>query len=338
MTPPLGGQPPTAGWYQAGTADAARAAREQARRRRARAALGVSIGITLTWLVFVTLAGHWPRVRANWVATLTMVFGSFVAGSTPQGGGAVAFPVFTKVLAVPSDVARTFSLCIQTVGMGTAALSILINQRLVEVRAVLIGGTAAAVGFLTTLFVLGSPSEPFWPARVPGPYVRVTFTLVLAAMAFVVYLGTRVRIRKVDRRLPPMNARLRGGVVLAGLLGGVASALVGSGADVLIYLFVVVLFGLDPKVGVPTSVLVMAFISVLGFAVLGIGHGQLDVLLSPDGCWPRRCRPRATTCTASGWPRCPSSAGARRWGHGSPTGCRRGGCCSSSSSWRPRSS
>lgn len=259
---------------------AAGAAREAERRRRARAAVGVSVAVTLVWVIYVSLSGHWPRVGENWAAALTMVFGSFVGGATPQGGGAIAFPVFTKGLGVPSDVARTFSLCIQTIGMGTASLAILINRRVVEWRAVIVGGSAALLSFVVALFAVGDPSRPFWPSTLPGDYVRVTFTLVLVGMAFVVYLGTRVRIRKVDTTLPPMNARLYIALVVAGLVGGLASALTGSGADVMIYLFIVVLFGVDPKVGVPSAVLVMSSVSVVGLVILGVADGQLAVELS----------------------------------------------------------
>ena len=57
--------------------------------------------------------------------SLTMTAGSFVAGATPTGGAAVAFPVFTKVLQIPTNEARTFGLMIQSIGMTSAALFIL---------------------------------------------------------------------------------------------------------------------------------------------------------------------------------------------------------------------
>ena len=80
------------------------------------------------------------------------------------------------------------------------------------------------------LFVLADPDKPFWPSRLPGPYVMVTFTILFSSMAFEVYLGTRIRIRKVDAALPPLNRRLYIALVIAGVAGGVASALTGSGA------------------------------------------------------------------------------------------------------------
>ena len=72
-------------------------------------------------------------------------------------------------------------------------------------------------------------------------------------------------------------------LLLTGLIGGFASGLTGSGADILIFMFVAILLALDPQVGVPTSVIVMAGVSVLGFVLLGLVDGQLSVLLTPDG-------------------------------------------------------
>jgi hypothetical protein len=56
-----------------------------------------------------------------WVVRLS--FGSMIAGGTSLGGGAVAFPVFTKVLHITPYDAKVFSLAIQSVGMSAASLT-----------------------------------------------------------------------------------------------------------------------------------------------------------------------------------------------------------------------
>jgi len=259
-----------------GFLDQSATARSALQRKRARLTLSIPVAVSVTWLVYVTASGQWPRVGDHVGAAITMVFGSFVAGSTPQGGGAVAFPVFTKLLEVPSSVARSFSLSIQAIGMGTAALVIIVSRRAVAWRAVAIGAPVAVVTFIAALLLAGDSGEVFWPSRLPGAYVKVTFTLVLAGMAWLVFLGSRVAVRKVDFVLPAGNSRVTAGIVVGAALGGLTSALVGSGADVFIYLFVVVLFGIDPRVGVPTSVIVMAVVSVTGFVLLGVVDGQLS--------------------------------------------------------------
>ncbi len=113
--------------------------------------------------------------------------------------------------------------------------------------------------------------------------MKVTFTLILCAMAWVVYLGQRIPIRPVSDELPPMNRRLWAALVVAGAVGGVSAALVGSGVDVMVYLFVVVLFGVRAGVGVPTSVLAMAMVSAVGFVVLGLVDGQFLIDRAADG-------------------------------------------------------
>lgn len=256
--------------------------RDRTRTRRATMALGVSVGVTVVWAAAVTVTGQWGRVAGGWEAALTMVFGSFVAGSTPQGGGAVAFPVFTKVLEVPSEVARTFSLCIQTVGMGAATATILITRRRIAWRALPVSVGGAAVGFLVGITVLADPSDPFRPPVIPGAYVKVTFTLVVVGMAFIVLLTTRVPLREVRTDLPPMDARRWVLLASAAGVGGFAASLTGSGADVIVYLTLALLFTVDPRVGVPTSVVVMAAVSVLGFVTLGLLDGQLATTVA-DG-------------------------------------------------------
>ena len=260
----------------------ARRLRGEDDRRRRRAALAVSVVITVAWAVWVLAGGHGERVADRWVAALTMVFGSFVAGSTPQGGGAVAFPVFTKVLDTPSEVARTFSLCIQTVGMGAASAAIMLRRTPYERRTLLRVALPSAAGFGLGLALLGRPDVVFWPSRIPGPYVKVTFTVITVAMAAIVLLGMRVRIRQVRSRAPEV-LRAVVALVAAGLAGGVASSLVGSGADLAIYLVLAVLFGVDPRVAIPTSVLTMAAVSAVGLVVLGLVDGQLAITLDAGG-------------------------------------------------------
>ena len=245
------------------------------------AAWALPLAITIGWLGYVVAADQWGRVAMHWRSSVTMVFGSFVAGSTPQGGGAVAFPVFTKALDVPADVARTFSLSIQAVGMVTAAVIILLVKRKVDIRAIIASGLAGLVGFVTALYALGRPDTPFWSFRVSPAYVKVTFTIVLAAMAYVVWLALEEGDCGVDS-LPKWNRRMWAGILLSGFAGGIASALTGSGVDVVLFLFIVVLAGLHPRVGVPTSVCAMATVSTLGFLLLGVFHGQLDTSLVGD--------------------------------------------------------
>ena len=71
--------------------------------------LWIAIFTWVTWYYFGGVQALETLV-SNWPVALTMVFGSFIAGATSEGGGAIAFPVFTKVLHVSPTDAKVFSL------------------------------------------------------------------------------------------------------------------------------------------------------------------------------------------------------------------------------------
>ncbi len=256
-------------------------ARGRANQRRGqRLTLTLALTVTALWAIYVLTFGHVDRVLANWESSATMIFGSFVAGASPQGGGVVAFPVFTKVLGVAPPVARVFSLAIQSVGMTAASLSILFYRRAVAWKAIAWITPPAAVGFVVAVFWLSDGTRPFRPSLLPGPYVKVVFTIVLAAMAAGLWVQYRSSILEHRATIDTRGTRARVLLCLFGVLGGLASALVGSGADVFAYVVIVLLAGLSPRTGVPTSVIIMTLISVLGLAILVLFDGQLAIELS----------------------------------------------------------
>ncbi|PJA76108.1 hypothetical protein CO151_03910 [bacterium CG_4_9_14_3_um_filter_65_15] len=81
------------------------------------------------WLPLITGQGRWADFLVDYpMMTLTMVVGSFIAGATSEGGGAVAFPVLTLVFGVAPAVARDFALLIQAVGMTAASVAMIQPQ------------------------------------------------------------------------------------------------------------------------------------------------------------------------------------------------------------------
>ncbi len=246
------------------------------------AMFGIQTAVMLTWLIYVLVAGELDRAIDNWESAVTMIFGSFIAGSSPGGAGVVAFPVLTKVLDVPAEIARSFTLSTQALGMTCAACAIVLARRHVEWRALVVGLPVGTAGFLIFLFLLGEPDRAFWPSTLSAGLIKVTFTLLLAAMAVAMLL-----LRREDdmgqQQVPHWNRRVWGGIVLMAFVGGGISAWTGAGVNVLVFLFLVVMAGLHPRVGIPTSVLLMAGISIVGLVTLGFLDGQFDIGLSADG-------------------------------------------------------
>ncbi|MEM8746099.1 MAG: sulfite exporter TauE/SafE family protein [Actinomycetota bacterium] len=258
----------------------ARAQRAALLRTARRRSIAVSGSVIAVWSVVVLATGQLDRVVENVEAAATMVVGSFVAGSTPQGGGAVAFPVFTKALGVSAADARTFSLSIQAIGMGSAAVIIAITRRAVDRGVLRLTVPAAVTGYLAGFVV-------FSAVTLSGAHVKLLFTLVVVVAGVATVLSRR---RAVVEQLAvaPLDTRtVRGWIVVVAALGGVASALFGSGADVAVYLAVTIVLGVRPSVGVATSVVTMAAVSVVGLLVsiatgaLVVSSGGTDVL----GMW-----------------------------------------------------
>lgn len=215
----------------------------------------VLVSLWALWAVLMTTHAAWPLFRTRWPMALTMVFGSFVAGSTPAGGAAVAFPVFTKLLAIPTTDAALFGLMIQSVGMSMAALFIVTRELRFEpavLRAALLGALPGVMLGLAWLRL---------PAHVP----RLGFSCLLLTFAIVLYRSHWRRERpRVDALTLAPADRLR--FALTGLAGGLFASAMGSGTDMLCFMVMTLGYGLDERVAVRTAVMVTAATSVVGFA------------------------------------------------------------------------
>lgn len=212
------------------------------------------------WLSYMLLADRWHLFAEWWPMSLTMVLGSFVAGASAEGGAAVAFPVFTKLLNIPAAEARTFGLMIQSVGMTMASLVIV--TRRIKILPGVIGWVS--LGGLVGM-TLGSLLIP-----IPPPYPKILFTFITAAFGVALILSRWVlRWQPYDRfRVDSGRRRL----LFAGIgaVGGVFAANTGSGIDTLTFIVLTLAFGLNEKVSTPTTVIIMGLNSVVGFFVHGV--------------------------------------------------------------------
>jgi len=222
--------------------------------------------VWLPWLVAMTWTDRWSLFQDNAFMSATMVVGSFIAGATSEGGGAVAFPVMTLVFNIPPAVARDFSLMIQSVGMVAAGASIVLT-RIPVVRSCLLptsGGGALGV-------VLGL--ELVAPI-LPPPFAKMLFTSVWLSFAVALWLINRTADRPTRSSLDAPSAQLRGLLFGAGLLGGVVTSVTGSGLDILTFSLLVLLLRVSEQVATPTSVVLMGVNALVGAAWKGtLGAG-----------------------------------------------------------------
>lgn len=207
------------------------------------------------WLVLFLTSSVSPLDA--WPAALTMVFGSFIAGASAEGGGAVAFPVFTLLLKIPPDAARNFSFAIQSFGMVSASMLIIGRRIPVEMRAVVYPAVGGIVGLVAGTYSLAPFVDPTW--------TKLLFVSIWLAFGIALWQANRRTSTPLAQRLPDVLKRndiLN--LVMIGVVGGYVTSLFGNGIDLLTFCILRLWYGVDEKVATPTSVLLMSILTVCG--------------------------------------------------------------------------
>lgn len=208
------------------------------------------------WTVWLTFGGTeaLDAIRRHTSVAVTMVFGSLVGGGTSEGGGAIAFPMFTKVLGIPPADARVFTFLIQSVGMIAASVVILALRVPVERRVIALGTPAGVLGVLFSTTVLAP--------GIPSAGIRLGFTVLIVALGIALVIGQARGTVAHHEAIPVRGLREDAVIVLAGLAGGLLSGMVGVGENTVMFLVLVLLFRVSEKVSTPTTVVMMSIVSV----------------------------------------------------------------------------
>ncbi len=217
-------------------------------------ALAVVYGL---WLTYMVVTNSWHFFSEHWPVSFTMALGSFVAGATAEGGAAVAFPVFTKVLHIEPSTAATFGLMIQAVGMTMAGLVIVVRRIPILPRVIFwvsLGGVAGQI--------LGT----FW-LSVGSPYSKILFTFVATVFGVALAISRWVLKWQPLDRVPIWGAKSQLTFVAIGVVGGTFAANTGSGIDMLTFIVLTLALGINEKVSTPSTVIIMGINSVVGFAL-----------------------------------------------------------------------
>jgi uncharacterized membrane protein YfcA len=235
---------------------------QSAKSRSTRRALRLNLSIALfVWTLWLIFGGRnaLHHLLLDWKVALTMVFGSIVGGGTSEGGGAIAFPIFTKLLHIAPYDARNFSLAIQSVGMGAASLSILWMRVPIEKRALLYAGVPGIAGVIFGAYFVA----PF----VPPVIVRTSFTVLVTSLGVALLLVNRERGAGRNQGLTWFGGKERMIMMSAGFLGGIVSALVGTGENSVAFMVMVLLFRINEKIVTPTTVILMTMVTIPGFLI-----------------------------------------------------------------------
>lgn len=208
------------------------------------------------WLTIV-LAGHyWQTLREHSAIALAMALGSYVAGSTPMGGGTVGFPILVLLFHEPATLGRDFSFAVQSIGMTSASIYILCTRQKLEwviLRWALLGS------------LLGTPLGILLIAPlVSGTLVKVVFAVTWASFGALHLRRTREICANIGETPAAHRFDRNVGFSIGFLAGATVASVTGVGIDMVLYAVMVLLMRADLKVAIPSSVVIMAFTSLVG--------------------------------------------------------------------------
>lgn len=231
----------------------------------------LALAVWVAWAVTFGVERTFADIHHYWRISVAMVFGSLVGGGTSEGGGAVMFPVLTKLLEVPAPTARIFTYAIQSIGMIAASISILGNRVPIERRVVQWGAPGAVVGVVVS---------SIWVAPLlRAPQIRVVFTALLTALAIALLVQMRSGRFLRWSAVPLWGRPERLVVVAAGLAGGFLSGLAGVGENTVMFVILVLLFRVSEQIATPTTVVLLSIVSVAALLshvfVIGDFHGEV---------------------------------------------------------------
>lgn len=203
--------------------------------------------------VYLLYTGHQGNLVAAWPIAPTMMLGALVAGSTPMGGGVVAFPVIAYWLSDLTRVAVIFSLGIQSFGMTSASLFLYFNNK-ENIRWDILKTSIPVASFFALVSIY---LKPYYPAE----NIKLFFSSFWLGCGLILFWVHKKNNFPSTKRSLDRNDFFV--LFLVSAVGSLVSDLIGSGADFLLFAFLVFVMKESLKVSTFTSVIQMSFVSIV---------------------------------------------------------------------------
>lgn len=220
------------------------------------------IVVITVWFWYMNVNNMFSILSENLYVMITMVFGSFVAGSSPEGSASIAYPMFTLYLGVAPDVARNFAFAIQSVGMTAASIYILNKKIALDWNYIIYVSFGGLFGLLFGTYNLVPYIQPM--------LAKLIFVSLWLAFGIVLYLENRKQTRIIYEKIILFSHSDRINLILFGFIGGGISSLFGTGINIFTFCFLVIYYKVNEKVATPSSIIIMTIETIAGFALHGL--------------------------------------------------------------------
>lgn len=218
-----------------------------------------------TWATLLTTRGLWSTLTEHWGIAVAMAAGSYVAGSTPMGGGTVGFPILVLLFDQPAQLGRDFAFAVQSIGMVSASIFVICRRQPIEWGMLGPALLGSAIG--TPLGIL------FVAPHLPALVIKLLFAVVWASFGLFHLFRLPALIAAQGRAVPAPHFDRIAGLSIGLGCGLTVAAITGVGIDMILYAALVLLRRSDLKVAIPTSVIIMAATSLLGVATKSLTTG-----------------------------------------------------------------
>ena len=217
------------------------------------------------WTILVTVLDGWADAVSHWPMALAMAIGSYAAGSTPMGGGTVGFPILVLLFDQPPELGRDFSFAVQSIGMTSAAIFILARRQPLAgamLKGALIGATISVpIG----IFLIAPWVPPLW--------IKIVFAVLWGSFG-ILHLW---RINEISSHegMTDFDEHwdTRMGLAIGLVSGATVVSVSGVGIDMVLYTVLVLVCRADLKIAIPTSVIIMAWASLVGIFTKSVFTG-----------------------------------------------------------------
>jgi len=201
-------------------------------------------------------------LRENIFVMVTMIFGSFVAGSSPEGSASVAYPVFTLYLGIAPDIARNFAFAIQSIGMTAATVYILNKKILLDWNYILYVSAGGLFGLVFGTFYLVPYIQPV--------FAKLIFVSLWLSFGIILFMENRKVNRIIYDKITHFCNQDVFNLLLFGFIGGGISSLFGTGINIFTFCFLVIYYKVNEKVATPSSIIIMTIETIAGFVLHAI--------------------------------------------------------------------